>query len=157
MLATGKLCHKVFRQNMGKAIKIPLKIVFILQNGLGLHRFRFPYLRWTRAFQARPWCGVNTWQAVRREKTEGWDRMERGGQDKEEAGGGREGKERKRRRGSHKKGQKEVERGKSHTAGAQGKQAGLYTESWDTHHMFPSDPTGALGCTDGSIRWRKAD
>lgn len=78
MLATGKLCHKVFRQNMGKATKIPLKILFILQNGPGLHRFRFPYLRWTRAFQARPWCGVNTWQAVRREKTEGWDRMERG-------------------------------------------------------------------------------
>lgn len=79
MLATGKLCHKVFRQNMGKAIKIPLKIMFILQNGPGLHRFRFPYLRWTGAFQVRPWCGVNTWQAVRREKTEGWDRMERGG------------------------------------------------------------------------------
>lgn len=31
------------------------------------------------AFQARPWCGVNAWQAVRRDKTEGWNRMERAG------------------------------------------------------------------------------
>lgn len=60
MLATGKLCHKVFRQNMGKVIKIPLKIVFTLQNGPGLTRFWFPYLRQTWAFQVRPWCGVNT-------------------------------------------------------------------------------------------------
>lgn len=35
MLATGKLCHKVFRQNMGKAIKIPLKIVFTFAERAG--------------------------------------------------------------------------------------------------------------------------
>lgn len=49
--------------------------------------------------------------------------------------GGRGRKE----RGGHKKGQKG---GKPHIAGAQERQAGLYTVSGDTHHIFPSDPMG---------------
>lgn len=37
-----------------------------------------------------------------------------------------------------------------------GGRLGYTRESQGAYHMFPSDPTGALGCTDGSIRWRRA-
>lgn len=82
----------VFETEYGKGWKDSLKTTFTLQSEQGLTLFRLPHLRGDLGFpsQALVWS-YHMWpllcQAVKREKTAGWSSMERGGQDKDEAGG----------------------------------------------------------------------